>query len=316
MLNFAEFKTEFITDCRNLLTAIAASGVYQDVELEERSVAKAQRGELTGLLFKAPETICAPTFYVEDFYDMYKEGRSLEELSVTVVQDAYRYIHNPPLFPEIGPEALQEHGGFGVRLLNRSKNREYLKDIPHIEMTGLALIAEMRSGEFRAVITNGLLRSLGMTKDELFERAFEDAVSNDRATLYRISDMLCDPEDCENLLDKATGTVLPPPDSLYVLSNESCFWGAAALFYPGMLSRLTELMDGDFYVLPSSVHEVLLLPVYEGDPQNLADTIRAANRSVTDCDVFLSDELYICESGKLRQLSYGGIIPAPGILPS
>ena len=158
--------------------------------------------------------------------------------------------------------------------------------------------------------------SLGMTKESLFERALEDSSMNDRATLFDLGDMLpAFPQGNMNLLDSADGTVLPPV-SLYVLSNESSFWGAAVLFYPGMLARLSELMGGSFYVLPSSVHEVLLLPVTEGDPQKLVDIIRSANRTVTDSDVFLADELFICESGKLRQVSYGGVIPSPGSLPS
>ena len=317
MLDFTEFKNEFINGCRNELAGVARFSPYSSIELEEQIITKAQRGELTGLIFKEPGTVCAPTFYVEDFYDMYKEGRSLKDLSAIVVQDAYRYIHNPPDFPDIDPDVLTGQGLLGVRLLNKSGNRDYLKNVTYLDVgCGFALIAEIRSGDFRAVITNGLMDSLGMTKDSLFERALEDSSMNDRATLFDLADMLpAFPQGNMNLLDSADGTVLPPV-ALYVLSNESSFWGAAVLFYPGMLARLSELMGGSFYVLPSSVHEVLLLPVTEGDPQKLVDIIRSANRTVTDSDVFLADELFICESGKLRQVSYGGVIPSPGSLPS
>lgn len=317
MLDFTEFKNEFINGCRNELAGVARFSPYSSIELEEQIITKAQRGELTGLIFKEPGTVCAPTFYVEDFYDMYKEGRSLKDLSAIVVQDAYRYIHNPPDFPDIDPDVLTGQGLLGVRLLNKSGNRDYLKNVSYLDVgCGFALIAEIRSGDFRAVITNGLMDSLGMTKESLFERALEDSSMNDRATLFDLGDMLpAFPQGNMNLLDSADGTVLSPV-SLYVLSNESSFWGAAVLFYPGMLARLSELMGGSFYVLPSSVHEVLLLPVTEGDPQKLVDIIRSANRTVTDSDVFLADELFICESGKLRQVSYGGVVPSPGSLPS
>lgn len=316
MLDFTEFKNEFINGCRDELAGVARFSPYSKIELEEHIITKAQRGELTGLIFKEPGTICAPTFYVEDFYDLYKEGRSLKDLSVTVVQDAYRYIHNPPDFPDIDHNVLSGQCIFGVRLLNKSGNRDYLRDVTFLDAgCGFALIAEIRSGDFRAVITNSLMDSLGMTKEDLFERALEDSSMNDRATLYDLSDMLpAFPEGNINLLDSKAGTVLPPV-SLYVLSNESSFWGAAVLFYPGMMTRLNELMGGSFYVLPSSIHEVLLLPATEGDPQRLVDIIRSANRSVTDSDVFLADELFICESGRLKQVSYGGVVPSPGSFP-
>lgn len=316
MLDFTEFKKEFISGCRNELAGVTRFSPYSGIELEEHSVTKAQRGVLTGLIFSEPGTVCAPTFYVEDFYDMYKEGRSLKDLSAAAVRDAYRFIHDPPDFPDIDTAALSGQFTFGVRLLNKSGNRDYLKGVAYLDAgCGFALIAEIRSGDYRAVITNGLLDSLGMSKESLFERALEGSSMNDRATLFDLAEMTpAFPEGNINLLGSADGTVLPPV-SLYVLSNESSFWGAAALFYPGMMARLNDLLGGSFYVLPSSIHEVLLLPVTEADPQGLADIIRSANRTVTECDVFLADELFICESGRLRQVSYGGVVPSPGNLP-
>ena len=66
---------------------------------------------------------------------------------------------------------------------------------------------------------------------------------------------------------------------------------------------------GDFYVLPSSVHEFILIAVEDQDPQQLADLVRSANRSVVKDSEVLSDDLYICESGILNRVSFGGLIP-------
>ena len=75
MLDFTEFKNEFINGCRSELAGVARFSPYSSIELEEHSITKAQRGELTGLIFKEPGTMCAPTFYVEDFYDMYMKSQ-------------------------------------------------------------------------------------------------------------------------------------------------------------------------------------------------------------------------------------------------
>jgi len=315
MLDFTEFKREFVTGCRDILAKMAAASPSDGIEIEERSITKAQRGELAGLIFKAPDTVCAPTYYVEDFYDGYKEGRSVEQLVMTAVQNACHYIYHPPVLPAIDRDFLGDPAALRVRLINRSKNRDYLKDVPFIDNCGLALIAELRSGEFRVVVTGSLMKSFGMNRDDLFETALANSAACDRATLYDLSDVFQSTfEDCGNLLerDPAMG---PLPVSLYVLSNEDSFFGAAALFYPGMLEKLERLMGGSFYVLPSSVHEVLLLQVTEGDEQKLADIIKTANMTVTTSDVFLADDLFICERGRLRQVSYGGVVPPPGALP-
>ena len=76
-----------------------------------------------------------------------------------------------------------------------------------------------------------------------------------------------------------------------------------------------ELLDGDFYVLPSSVHELIVVAVDDPDPQQMVEMIREANRTVVDEKDVLANDLYICESGKLRRVSYGGIIPACGEIP-
>ena len=313
MLDFTEFKKEFITGCRKELAGMALSA-FGSVELEERSIRKAQRGELAGLIFKTPDTVCAPTYYVEDFYDAYKEGKTVRNLSQDAVRNACHYIQHPPVLPDISPGIFKAPSLLRVRLINKSKNRDYLTNVPHIDACGLALIAEIRFGEYRAVITDGLLDQMDMSKEELFETALDNSSSYDRATLFDLSEVFQSATgECENLLESST--TAPLPASLYVLSNEDSFFGAAALFYPGMLERPTILMGGAFYVLPSSIHEVLVLPVTGGDAQKLADIIKTANRTVTDSDVFLADDLFVCEAGRLRQVSYSGMVPRSGVLP-
>ena len=79
-----------------------------------------------------------------------------------------------------------------------------------------------------------------------------------------------------------------------------------------MISRIHELLGGDFYVLPSSVHELILIAVDDQDPQQLADLVRSANRSVVRDNEILANDLYICESGELHRVSFGGVIPQCG----
>ena len=54
------------------------------------------------------------------------------------------------------------------------------------------------------------------------------------------------------------------------------------------------------------------MAVEDQDPQQLADLVRSANREVVAENEILSDDLYICKSGKLCRVSYGGVIPACG----
>lgn len=302
MLDYSGFKNEFISRCREKLNECAAACADNEVCIEEQPVRKAQTGQLTGLIFRTRGSNCSPTIYVEDFFRMYESGHSVDDLSHAAMMNVIPYIKDAPGFPV---DAFEDTANLRVRLLNLSRNRDYLSGVPHRDCgCGLALIAEVRSGEFRAVVTESLLESMEMTVSELLGTALENSSASDPPVLYELSELLMKGHDlCRNLLKEEPGTFIAA-DSLYLLSNSDCFWGSAALFYPDLLRRLNELLHGSFFVLPSSVHEVLLLPESGGDPERLAEIISNANRTVVSDDDYLSDDLYICEEGKLRKIAF------------
>ena len=65
---------------------------------------------------------------------------------------------------------------------------------------------------------------------------------------------------------------------MYVLSNIEGEHGAAALFYPGVQEKISEVVGGDYYVLPSSIHEVLIIKDDIGiKPKELAQMVKGIN---------------------------------------
>ena len=310
MLDLLGFKKEFVSLCRS---ALCESGPV-DMEIEERKVNKAQRGELNGLLFKKEGLNCAPTFYVEDFYMAYKDGTSIADLSHQAVETAVRSLDMADLLARNSYGMLGDTESLRVRMLNKSRNKEYLKGIPFRELgCGFVYIAEIGRGEYGAVITDALMKDHKLTGDEIFDKAIKNTMENYPAVLHDLGDSVMQgTEECENLLEKPSGRVPAGAGPGFVLTNSGFFWGAGTLFYPGIMDRIRELLGGDFYVLPSSVHELILIKVEDQDPQELADLVRSANRSVVRENEILADDLYICESGKLCRVSYGGMIPACG----
>ena len=310
MLDFREFKSEFVAACRSNIASFTECFGCRDIEIEERSVTKAQRGHLNGLIFRTSDTVAAPTYYVEDFYSMYRDGASISELSFDIAQNAFHYIHeDPPLSFEESAKSFEDAANLRIRLINSSRNAELLSTVPHRETgCGLSLIPEVRSGPYRAVVTKELMKSFGISEHDLMLIALANTAAFDVPVLADLTEMLCvGQDDCENLLLKGLSTEpLPAPDSLYVLTNDKFFWGASVLLYPGMTSRLSALLGGDFYVLPSSVHEVLLLPLSMGDPDKLLETIHEGNRTVVNEEDFLSDDLIICENGDLKIFTPSG----------
>ena len=159
MLDLMDFKEEFVSLCRSTL---CESGSV-DMEIEERAVNKAQRGTLNGLLFKKEGLDCAPTFYVEDFYMAYKAGTSIADLSQQAVDSAVRCMDMAGQLARDSFNMLGDTENLRVRMLNKGRNREYLKGIPFREMgCGFVFIAEIGHGEYGAVITDALMKDFEM----------------------------------------------------------------------------------------------------------------------------------------------------------
>ena len=80
---------------------------------------------------------------------------------------------------------------------------------------------------------------------------------------------------------------------MYVLTNSTGSLGAAALFYPDVKEKAAELMGSDYYILPSSVHEVILVPDNPSiDAKDLCKMVKEANRTVVEEKDILSDNVY------------------------
>lgn len=83
---------------------------------------------------------------------------------------------------------------------------------------------------------------------------------------------------------------------MYVLSNTERFYGASAILYPKILLQFARSIGQDFYILPSSVHEVLLLSKESGARRSdLNRMIQDINASQVAEEEILSDHVYILD---------------------
>ena len=148
---------------------------------------------------------------------------------------------------------------------------DIINDVPYVEQgefIGLFKI-EFQKNEhesYAAIISNATLEAYGITKDELYDQAKE----NDKKNTYK-QPILCDINDIifniiagEKLFDEKNllennEIINIEDDELLVLSNRGSREGAALLFNEDVLERISEVMNGDYYIIPSSIHEVIVL---------------------------------------------------------
>ena len=119
--------------------------------------------------------------------------------------------------------------------------------------------------------------NLGLDEEEFYKKALSNTMEKYPAKLANISEML--PIDI--------GEELP----MYVLTNASVNYGAGAILYSGMKKKLEDIV-GDFVVIPSSVHETIIVPSSLGGIDNITTMIREVNETVVSPEEVLSDVPY------------------------
>lgn len=227
------------------------------------------------------------SLYLEEAYEKLPQGN---------YGDDYKECMPKP--PEVDLSWDNVSDKLTVRLLEVKRNREFLSTMPYVSVGhGLAVIADInmgedRGGDWRIAVNNGVLESLGVDKETLFAEAMKNSAAIEPATLVDMSNALFSPERT-NLLDRDEPLSPDEISGMYVLTNESGTLGAAALFYPDVKEKAGELLGSDYFILPSSTHEVILVPDNPSiDAKDLCDMVKQANRTVVEEKDILSDNVY------------------------
>lgn len=178
------------------------------------------------------------------------------------------------------------------KLIGLKDNKEYLEDIPYRRFEDLALvpICMVRNSEIgvgHITIRNSHLDLWGITYDRLWKNLMENSTKTAEVKIKTMPDFLG--EDYINDFD-----VL---QNIIIVSNKEQNYGAGAVLYPGVLEKISDKYGKNLYVLPASVHEVLVLPEQgeENEAEMLEAIVRQVNAGVLSKEDFLSDKIYYYE---------------------
>ena len=171
------------------------------------------------------------------------------------------------------------------KVIRRESNEELLMQVPHECYLDLAIVyyALMENTEFGTatlLIRNEHLKEWGITKEEIAEAAKKNTPS-----LLRLE-------------------VRVLADYMYIVTNSITSFGAAVMLYDDFWKRMRTLIGENFYVLPSSVHELILIPeCYVMDKRRLQEMVKEVNRTEVENEEILSDNVYYY-SGKEDRLLF------------
>ncbi|MCR5282241.1 MAG: DUF5688 family protein [Lachnospiraceae bacterium] len=263
-----------------------------DVLLEDTKVLKNNGICYEGITIRKKEERISPNIYLDALYERYRLGEPLTKLSDEICsfleQETFRAGFVADDFIDF--EKMKDRIVF--KLVNLEKNEKLLEDVPYDRFMDLAkvyyyLVPENEEGLVASVLIHQSHVKIWKTDPEVIRELA--AVNTPRLLPPEIIGMK------ELIEDMAKRLQLPGIDGdsipMYVLSNERRMNGAAAMAYPGVIREFALRMESDLYVIPSSIHELILVPD-NGMMQGMNDFVREVNRTELDPKDVLADHVY------------------------
>ena len=151
-------------------------------------------------------------------------------------------------------------------------------------------------------ITNDLVEMLGMSPDEIMTMAMENNAKFSRPVCRDMLTLMSD------LLDADLPKPKADEPKMYVLTNRRGIYGASFIADKQVLGSIAEKLGGDFAILPSSVHELIIIPeIKKHMLPELKTMVEDVNRTlVVEQGTFLSDNVYVYDAKKDMVAVYDG----------
>ena len=291
-----ERKEEGFKRFQELLAGKVREKLDEGIKVEITDVVKNNGVILRGMTFSGMGDGISPTIYLESYYEAFVRGYSVDELSDKII-DLFRFGAKKDFFDVqefLDFDKAKKH--IAYKLVNYEKNKELLAKIPHIKYLDMAvvyyyLLKQKKGGLENATILiyNNHLENWGITAEELDKIAKKNTPKLLEKDLRNILEVI------EGLLQERIEAEEEEASEygMYVLSNKNKIFGAAAILYSDVLKSFAENLGTDLYIIPSSVHEVILVPKREGMPwEPLQQMVREVNATQVEDVEILSDNLY------------------------
>lgn len=281
---------------------------FPDSEVDIVSVVKNNDTVLEGLSIKNENSNITPNIYINQFYEDYENGRSMADIVDTIadIRIQHDVADNFDVFKVFDWGEAKNH--ITCKLINAQENQQYIADKPFTPMEDLAvtyhiLMGSNEHGSGTIAIHNGIMERFGVDVETLHQTALANmetlmpakftnmqAVMEEMMLPNIMNDYGINEEEAREMLhaDMPEGAV-----PMYVLTNESKVNGAACILNQNTMEQIKEQLGGDFYVLPSSIHETLIIPKTEGsDYRELEAMVQEVNATQVEPEERLSDHVY------------------------
>lgn len=273
--------------------------VGEGFQVKIHEIRKNNNTVFQGLLIMSERQNVSPTIYLNSFWEAYQEGVTFSVIIEHIMRVYYQDTPNENVDMSFFKEYDKVKDRICYKLISRERNAELLEKIPYFKFLDLAICFYYAYqgevlGEGSILIHNNHMEMWQVTRADLL-----DAAQQNTPTLFP-----CEIESMENTLRQILGIGIVEDTktdeiniqramAMQVVSNENKIYGASCILYPDVLEKVSKRMGKNLYIIPSSVHEMLLLPDDGSeDGKYLQKLIREVNSTQVEPEAVLSDHLY------------------------
>ncbi len=275
MMNYEEFETYV---CENLKVLLPED--YQDSVLRVDQITK-PGFSYRGLRVGKSQEHYGIVVDLNHYYQIYRTPVPLSQIMYSIASLIREQVPQIDLKLVMDYEWVKPH--LFIRVFNRTWCSSYLRNIPFKTIEDLAvsphILASSDDHQISSTpVTYSLLDQLGVSAEQLMIDALENAMHLFPARLHYLADILG--ADRVERQDR-------------ILTNSAGINGAAALFYPGELQRIAEEVNGDFYAIPTSIHEAIITPAELAPAEEtMQNSLMETLYGFTKQQEWLSDHIY------------------------
>lgn len=250
-----------------------------------------------GILFTKENVPFSPTIYLEPYYQAFIKG---EDISVLANELVRCYKEDTNDFPEcvlnlVNFENAKDN--IFAKLIHLKENENLLNITPHQVFLDFAIITyyQIDNSEVfhgTVLLNDKLVEHWKLTNEELLAWAIQNTKDKKKAQFNDIVKVL------DSILTEEEIIIYHQSlNKMYVLTNEEKYFGSILIYFPEVLQKIRSLLEDDFYLLPASVHEWIIIPVtYAGDVPYMQHIVREINATELLPEEVLSDNVYLYDS--------------------
>ena len=259
-MDYENFKEQFVADVKDRLAEQGA-----DVKVSVNEVNKLN--ESYEAITVTPEgSNIGVNMSLEKFYDAVQDGTPYD----IVVDKAVDVINNGiDKRPDIDVAALTDYSQMKEKLamevVSAETNKDMLQNVPHQNMEDMAVVYRFvlnsdEEGRASILVTNQILENMGVTPEQLHADALENAPQIKPAEIKGMSEVMAEMMGAEQAEMMGIVPVAPEDEQMFVATVPDKVHGAGVLAYQDFMDQAAERAGGDFFILPSSIHEILIVP--------------------------------------------------------